>query len=132
MALESFAARALGQVFWHLRTSDPVIRTFSFEILLFSAVTSIFVIRERRHFWSSRPSRLLLTIHVSGRHDGGDDFDVRHSRHIPGPAVAMTLFLLDWNLALSLIVNDYVKLLLHKKLNLRGQTLRATSEDLAT
>jgi len=30
--------------------------------------------------------------------------------------VKMTLFLLGWNLALSLILNDYMKLLLLKKL----------------
>jgi hypothetical protein len=34
----------------------------------------------------------------------------------PALPVEMTLFLLGWNLAFSLILNDYVKLLLLKKL----------------
>lgn len=120
MALESFAALVLGQAFWHLRTFNPVIRTFSFEILLFSAVTSIFVIRERRRFWSSRPSRLLLTIMSLDILAGA----VISTLGIPGlfPAlpVAMTLFLLGWNLALSLILNDSVKVLLLRRWNLGG------------
>lgn len=132
MALESSAALVLRQVFWHLRTSDPVIRTFSFEILLFSAVTSIFMIRERRHFWSSWPSRLLLTIMSLDVMMGAAISTFGIAGLFPALPVAMTLFLLGWNLALSLIVNDYVKLLLLKKLNLRGQALGATSEDLAT
>jgi len=128
MVLESYAALALGQALWRLRTSDPVIRTFSFEILLFSAVTSIFVIRERRHFWSSRPSRLLLTIMALDILAGAliSTFGIRGL--FPALPVAMTLFLLGWNIALSLILNDYVKLLLLKKLNLRGQASGATSE----
>jgi H+-transporting ATPase len=121
MALESFAALALGQVFWHLRTSDPVIRTFSFEILLFSAVTSIFVIRERRHFWSSRPSRLLLTIMALDIIAGALISTLGISGLFPALPVTMTFFLLGWNLALSLILNDFVKLILLKKLNLGRQ-----------
>lgn len=116
MALESFAALALGQAFWQLRTSDPLVRTFSFEILLFSAVTSIFVIRERRRFWSSRPSRLLLTIMAVDIIAGALISTFGISGLFPALPVAMTIFLLGWNLALSLIVNDYVKLLLLKKL----------------
>ncbi|MGZ8839835.1 MAG: plasma-membrane proton-efflux P-type ATPase, partial [Candidatus Aminicenantales bacterium] len=115
MAVESFAALALGQAFWHLRTSDPVIRTFSFEILLFSAVTSIFVIRERRRFWSSGPSRLLLTIMALDIIAGALISTFGISGLFPALPVAMTLFLLGWNLVLSLIFNDYVKLLLLKK-----------------
>lgn len=132
MALESFAALALGQAFWHLRTSDPVIRTFSFEILLFSAVTSIFVIRERRRFWSSRPSRLLLTIMALDIIAGALISTFGISGLFPALPVAMTLFLLGWNLALPLILNDYVKLLLLKKSNLRGQASGQTSENSAT
>jgi H+-transporting ATPase len=115
MAVESFAALALGQAFWHLRTSDPVVRTFSFEILLFSAVTSIFVIRERRRFWSSRPSRLLLSIMALDIIAGALISTFGISGLFPALPVMMTLFLLGWNLAFSLILNDYVKVLLLKK-----------------
>ena len=132
MAVESFAALALGQAFWRLRTSDPVIRTFSFEILLFSAVTSIFVIRERRRFWSSRPSRLLLTIMALDILAGALISTLGIPGLFPALPVAMTLFLLGWNLALSLILNDFVKVLLLKRLNLGGHVSGTTSEGSAT
>ncbi|MGZ5496062.1 MAG: hypothetical protein ACXWFO_04840, partial [Candidatus Aminicenantales bacterium] len=91
------------------------------EILLFSAVTSIFVIRERRRFWSSGPSRLLLTIMALDIIAGALISTFGISGLFPALPVAMTLFLLGWNLVLSLILNDYVKLLLLKKLNLGRQ-----------
>ncbi|MDD8025804.1 MAG: plasma-membrane proton-efflux P-type ATPase [Acidobacteriota bacterium] len=59
MALEAVALLALGLKLWGLSLLDPMVRTFSLEILLLSALASVFVIRERRHFWSSRPSRML-------------------------------------------------------------------------
>ena len=126
MVLESFAALALGQAFWRLRTSDPVIQTFSFEILLFSAVTSIFVIRERRRFWSSRPSRWLLSIMSLDILAGALISTFGIPGLFPALPVEMTLFLLGWNLALSLILNDYVKFFLLKKSKLSGRTLTAT------
>ncbi len=132
MVLESFAALALGQALWRLRTSAPVIRTFSFEILLFSAVTSIFVIRERRRFWSSQPSRLLLTIMALDIVAGALISTFGIPGLFPALPVAMTLFLLGWNLALSLILNDYVKLLLLKRLNLGHQAPGTTSGGSAT
>lgn len=121
MALESFAALALGQVLWHLRTSDPVVRTFSFEILLFSAVTSLFVIRERRHFWSSRPSWLLMTIMALDMIAGGLISTFGLPGLFPALPVVMTLFLLGWNLAFSMILNDAVKFFLFRKSMLAGR-----------
>jgi H+-transporting ATPase len=131
MVLESFAALALGQTFWRLRTSDPIIPTFSFEILLFSAVTSIFVIRERRRFWSSRPSRLLLTIMALDILAGALISTFGIAGLFPALPVVMTVSLLGWNLALSLILNDSVKVFLLKKLNLGGQASGPTAEGLA-
>jgi H+-transporting ATPase len=118
MTLESFTALALGHALWKLRTSDAIVRTFSFDILLFSAVTSLFVIRERRHFWSSRPSQLLLAVMA---------LDVLacvlistlgiRGLFAPLP-VLITLFLFAWNVGFSLLLNDSVKLFLLNKLNL--------------
>jgi H+-transporting ATPase len=130
MVLESFAALAIGQPLWHLRTSDPVIRTFSFEILLFSAVTSIFVIRERRRFWNSRPSRLLLTIMSLDILGGALISTLGIPGQFPALPIATTLFLLGWNLALSLILNDSVKVLLLNKLSLGGEASGTDREGL--
>jgi H+-transporting ATPase len=123
MTLESFAALVLGQVLWQLRTSDPMVRTFSFEILLFSAVTSIFVIRERRHFWSSRPSRLLLTVMALDILAGALISTLGIKGLFPPLPISMTLFLFGWNVGFSLLLNDSVKILILNKLNLGRRTL---------
>lgn len=128
MALESCAVLALGQVLWRLRTSDPVVRTFSFEILLFSAVTSIFVIRERRHFWSSRPSRLLLMIMALDIIAGALISTFGIPGLFPALPIEMTLFLIAWNVALTLVLNDGVKLFLLKRSKLGGHTAGAAAE----
>jgi H+-transporting ATPase len=118
MTLESFAALVLGQALWQLRTSDPMVRTFSFEILLFSAVTSIFVIRERRRFWSSRPSRLLLTVMALDVLAGALISTLGIRGLFPPLPVSMTLYLFGWNVGFSLLLNDSVKILILNKLNL--------------
>lgn len=56
---ESLGLLALG---WHrlgLAHDGARLSTFTFQILLYFAVFSIVSIRERRHFWSSRPSSIL-------------------------------------------------------------------------
>jgi len=115
MTLESWAALFLGLRIWRLETSDPVVRTFSFEILLFSAVTSMFVIRERRRFWSSRPSRLLLTVMALDVLAGALISTLGIPGVLPALPVVMTLFLFGWNVAFSLVLNDSVKVRLLRK-----------------
>ncbi|HSN24719.1 MAG TPA: HAD-IC family P-type ATPase, partial [Kofleriaceae bacterium] len=56
---ESLGLLAFG---WHrlgLAHDGARLSTFTFQILLYFAVFSIVSIRERRHFWSSRPSWIL-------------------------------------------------------------------------
>jgi magnesium-transporting ATPase (P-type) len=62
MAAEAMALLAIGTRAWGLTSSDPRMDTFSLEILLFSALSSIFVVRERRPFWKSAPSRTLAIL----------------------------------------------------------------------
>ncbi len=65
MALESLALLAMGSGAWGIPLADPRIRTLSLEILLFSALASIFIVRERRPFWRSAPSRTLALLIVA-------------------------------------------------------------------
>lgn len=116
--LESLALFWIGLKLWHLSPADAVVKTFSFEILFFSALMSIFVIRERRHFWSSAPSRLLLcavfadaligiglsTLGIPG---------VLHPLPLP-----MTALVVGYNVFFSLAVNDSIKFQLIKKMGL--------------
>jgi H+-transporting ATPase len=118
MVLESLVLLWMGLNIWHLSPADPHVQTFSFEILFFSAVTSIFVVRERRHFWSSRPSRMLLSVILVDMLVG----IMISAFGIPGALqripLQMTVFVIGFNILFSLFVNDFVKIHLIKKMKL--------------
>jgi H+-transporting ATPase len=118
MVLESLVLLWLGLKIWHLTPSDPVVPTFSFEILFFSAVMSIFVVRERRHFWSSAPSRMLGSIMFVDMLIGIGI----SAMGIPGVLqrlpLSLTAFVIGWNVIFSLGVNDFVKTSLLRKMKL--------------
>ena len=122
MVLESLVVLWIGLMLWHWLPADPRVRTFSFAILLFSALTSLWVIRERRHFWSSSPSRILWIAVLADAFVG-----ILISYYgIPGalPPIPFPtiLFLIVYNLVFSLFVNDQVKILLMKKADIPGKT----------
>ncbi|MEN6310135.1 MAG: plasma-membrane proton-efflux P-type ATPase, partial [Acidobacteriota bacterium] len=100
---------ALGRKLWGLTTSDAVVRTFSFEILLFSALASVFIVRERRRFWCSRPSPFLAGIILADAVAGAAVAKIGIPGVFPPLPLTMTVFLLGYNLAVSLILNDSVK-----------------------
>jgi magnesium-transporting ATPase (P-type) len=57
--IEALALLAIG---WHrfgLSSSAGLLQTFTFQVFLFFALTSLVSVRERRAFWSSRPSATL-------------------------------------------------------------------------
>jgi H+-transporting ATPase len=62
MTLEAFGILYLGLEFFHLDADSGALNTYSFEILLFFAIFSIFVVREKNPFWHSRPSKTLLVL----------------------------------------------------------------------
>jgi H+-transporting ATPase len=118
MVLESLVLLWMGLKIWHLSPSDPHVQTFSFEILFFSAITSIFVVRERRHFWSSRPGRMLLSVILVDMLVGImiSAFGIPGAlQRIPLP---MTAFVIGFNIIFSLFLNDSVKIHLLKKMKL--------------
>ncbi len=118
MVLESLVLLWMGLNIWHLSPADPHVQTFSFEILFFSAVTSIFVVRERRHFWSSRPSWVLMSVILVDMLVG----IMISTLGIPGALQSipwpMTAFVIGFNILFSLFVNDFVKIRLIKKMKL--------------
>lgn len=58
--LESFALLYLLLNYFHITVDNPAIFTLTFEILFYSAIFLIFNVRERGHFWNSKPSKTLL------------------------------------------------------------------------
>ena len=111
MVVEAFGLLWIGLRYLGLRTDDPALYTFSFLTLLFFAIFSILVVRERRHFWSSRPSRTLLL---------GLGLDliagiIIGAVGVPGLvplSAGQILVVLAYAFVFSLLVNDLIKWLL--------------------
>jgi len=115
---ESFALLYVGLNVFHLTVADETLYTFTFEILFYSAMFLIFSVRERGHFWNSRPSRTLLTAIVISIIAA----TVVTTTGIPGLKplpMTVTLFIISCSVAFSLILNDIVKFLLVKKTEIR-------------
>jgi len=114
MTAESFGLLYIGSSYFNIMADDQVLSTFSFEILFFFAIFSIFVVRERGHFWNSKPSKTLLTVIVL-------DIIVATLISVAGiPGLkampfAVTLSVIAYSFIFSLIVNDSIKLILVKK-----------------
>jgi H+-transporting ATPase len=111
---ESFALLHVARTVFHLTVADQTLFTFTFEILFYSAMFLIFNVRERGHFWNSRPSRTLLVAMVLSMMAA----TIVTTTGLPGLvpiSLAETLFVLSCSAAFSLVLNDLVKFLLVKK-----------------
>jgi len=83
-------------------------------VLFFSAIFLIFNVRERRHFWSSKPSTTLLTAMMTSIAVGMVIVTVGIPNLEPLPFV-QTLVVLSLSALFSLGINDSVKSLLVEK-----------------
>jgi len=110
---ESFALLYIALDVFHLAIGSQTLYTFTFEILFYSAMFLIFNVRERRHFWKSRPSRPLLAAIALSMIAA----IIVTTTGLPGLAsisVTITLFAIFCSAAFS-ILNDFVKVLLVEK-----------------
>lgn len=105
--IESLGLLYLGLKYLGL-SNTATLNTFSFDMLLFGGLFTIFVVRERGHFWKSKPSRPLLTAILA---------DIVISSlisivGIPGLAPIPPLYVaiaLGWFFVFALLVNDQLK-----------------------
>ncbi|MHB0876052.1 MAG: plasma-membrane proton-efflux P-type ATPase [Anaerolineae bacterium] len=117
MVMEALALLAVGYRVLDLGADSGRLSTFSFAILFYFAMFSIFAVRERRHFWESVPSRPMLTAI-------GVDLVVGTlliTIGLPGlaplsPVVALSLLLAS--ALCSLVLNDLAKIWMVKRTNL--------------
>ena len=93
----------------YLRFSNTAqLNTFAFDMLLFGGLFTIFVVRERDHFWKSKPSRPLMISIIA-------DIVVSTAISvigIPGLAPIPILYVviaLSWFFIFGLLVNDQLK-----------------------
>ena len=118
MVAEASGVLYVGWRFFGLAVDDALLHTFAFEILLYFAVFSILVVRERGHFWHSRPSRTLLLALA---------FDLLVGTLIAGVGLPdlkplpwrCTAAVLAWAGFFSLLVNDWVKWVAVRRFGLR-------------
>jgi plasma-membrane proton-efflux P-type ATPase len=108
MIVEVLGLLGIGWRFFDLGPTSPALPTFTFQILLYFALFSLLCIRERGHFWASRPSKTLL-LALGTEFVGGT---VLSSVGIPGLVaipVWVTLTSMAYAFVFSLWVNDALK-----------------------
>lgn len=108
MLIECLALLAVGWNLFDLGKDPGRLQSFSFLTLLFFALFSIVSIRERRAFWSSRPSWVLSVALVTdacvGMAIGG--LGLAELRPLP---FGQMMFVIGYAFLISLVANDFVK-----------------------
>lgn len=114
MAIESFGLLFIGIKFFHLNKDNRALNTFSFEILLYLALFSIFVVREKNHFWHTLPSKTLLLLIICDMILGMifTSFGWLGFKAIP---FNQTIIVFFYSGICSFFINDFIKILLFKK-----------------
>ncbi|NLR60486.1 plasma-membrane proton-efflux P-type ATPase [Chitinophaga polysaccharea] len=114
MTLEAFGLLYISQQYFGLYADDAALNTFCFEILLFFALFSIFIVREQRHFWCSKPSKILLFIILADMIFAImlSTFGFLGFKAIP---ITQTLFVIIYTLFFSLGINDVIKVAFFKR-----------------
>jgi H+-transporting ATPase len=116
--LESFGLLYVILNYFHVTLNDPALYTFTLEILFYSAIFLIFNVRERRHFWDSKPSKtLLIAIAISIIvATGVVTVGIPDLKPVP---LTQTLFVMSLSAAFSLLINDLIKFVLVDKTEVR-------------
>ena len=115
---ESFGLLYIALNYFHLTPDDPALYTYTFEILFYSAMFLIFNVRERRHFWNSRPSKTLLIAIILSVIAATVVTTIGLPGLKPIP-LTETLFVISYSATFSLIFNDLVKFILVERTEVR-------------
>jgi H+-transporting ATPase len=113
VTLESFLLLYMVLAWFGVSLNDPALYTFTFEILFYSATLIIFNVRERRFFWSSMPSKILLVSNIISIAIA----TIIVTTGIPGLTpvnIGQTLIILSLSALFTFVVNDLVKVALVK------------------
>jgi magnesium-transporting ATPase (P-type) len=118
MIAESIGLFFIGSSYLGLSGDIQALNTFGFEIMIYFAIFSLFVVRERRHFWNSRPSWTLLGVLALDAVLGAilATFGIFEMKPLPFPT---TLIVIGYSFLFSLCVNDLVKYVLVRKMGVR-------------
>jgi H+-transporting ATPase len=118
MIAESIGLFFIGSQYLGLSGDIDALNTFGFEIMIYFAIFSLFVVRERRHFWSSRPSWTLLGVLLLDAVIAAilATFGIPGMKPIP---FATTLIVIAYSFVFSLFVNDLVKYIMVRRMGVR-------------
>ena len=114
MVVEALGLLWLGWSRFGLATNDQALYTFSFLTLLYMAVFSIVSARERRWFWSTRPSKTVLAALATDALTGTVLTFVGIPGLAPLPGWQM-LAIFAYAMVACLLVNDSVKVALIRR-----------------
>lgn len=122
MTLEALGLLFIGLNYFHLNTDNEALSTFCFELLLFFALFSIFVVREKNYFWHSAPSKTLLFILLADMILGVilPTYGLLGLKAIP---LTQTSVVIVYTLLFSFVINDFIKVVLLKKWKSSGDII---------
>ena len=123
MLLQSLLLLWFGWSYLDLRSNDAALNTFSFLCMLYMAAFSIFSVRERLYFWSTKPGNILLISFafeiVVGT--GLVSYGLSGMEALPW---LQTLGIFIYSMISCLFVNDFIKHWIIKKFNLTNGSIR--------
>ncbi|MDR0305286.1 MAG: plasma-membrane proton-efflux P-type ATPase [Chitinispirillales bacterium] len=114
MTLLALALFYIGWKHFGVSTNDNLLNTFSFQILLYYIQLSVFIVREKGHFWQSAPSKMLFWIIFIDICLGLLIPTLGLLGFAPMP-VKYTLFIFTYIFISIFTITDYVKYLLFKR-----------------
>ena len=113
MVLEALFLLWFGWSRFGLATNDNALHTFSFQVLLYLGVFSVVSARERRRFWATMPSKVLLAALAMDAFAGTVLPHVGLHELTPLPWW-QTLAIFGYAMVSCLVVNDAVKVAMIK------------------
>jgi hypothetical protein len=108
MVVEAFGLLYIGLHYFNLGVNSEALSTFSFEILFFFAMFSIFVVRVKGPFWDLAPGKFLFSIILADMLFAValSTFGLLGLTAVP---LFVTLSVIGYAFFFSLIVNDLIK-----------------------
>jgi H+-transporting ATPase len=116
--LESFGLLYLVLNYFHVTIDNSAIFTLTFEILFYSAIFLVFNVRERGHFWNSKPSKTLL-YSIAFSLAVATVLVTVGIPNMPAVPISQTLSIMGLSAVLSFLLNDTVKHLMATRTKIR-------------
>ncbi len=118
LVIESLLLLYIGLLRFGLGESIEQLRTFVFDFLVFSGYFTVMAVRERKHFWKSRPSKPLALAMIL------NSIIVSLASITGAPGLASitpleVLTVIIYSFGTCLLLNDFVKVLMVEKMGVR-------------